>query len=97
MANLFLRDIKYLFEVALMVWMFATSVVYPVDLVGGKLGTLMKLNPMTPIIDGYRAIILRGELPAFAPLAVAAVLALVAVLAGWLVFHRAEYHFAEYA
>jgi len=97
MANLFLRDVKYLFEVALTVWMFATSVVYPVDLVGGKLGSLMKLNPMTPIIDGYRATILRGQLPALAPLAVAAVLALVAVAAGWLVFHRAEYRFAEYA
>jgi homopolymeric O-antigen transport system permease protein len=97
MANLFLRDVKYLFEVALTVWMFATSVVYPVDLVGGKLGTLMKLNPMTPIIEGYRATILRGELPAFAPLAVAAVLALIAVVVGWLVFHRAEYRFAEYA
>ena len=97
MANLFLRDIKYFFEVALTIWMFATSVVYPVERVGGKLGTLMKLNPMTPIIDGYRATILRGELPPFGPLAVAAVLAVVAVLAGWLVFHRAEYQFAEYA
>jgi ABC-type polysaccharide/polyol phosphate export permease len=52
---------------------------------------------MTPVIDGYRATILRGELPAFGPLAVAAALALVTVLVGWLVFHRAEYQFAEYA
>ena len=29
MANLFLRDVKYLFEIVLTVWMFATSVVYP--------------------------------------------------------------------
>jgi ABC-type polysaccharide/polyol phosphate export permease len=97
MANLFLRDVKYIFDVVLTFWMFATSVVYPVDLVGGKLATFLKLNPMTPIIDGYRAVILRGELPAFGPLAVAAVLALLVLSVAWLVFHRTEHQFAEFA
>ena len=96
MANLFLRDVKYLFEMVLTVWMFATSVVYPVDLVGGRLGAVLKLNPMTPLIDGYRATILRGEAPAFGPLALAAALAVTTLLVGWVVFHRAEYQFAEY-
>ena len=31
MGNLFYRDVKYLFEVVITVWMFATSVVYPVE------------------------------------------------------------------
>jgi ABC-type polysaccharide/polyol phosphate export permease len=31
MANLFYRDVKYLFEVVITVWMFATSVLYPMD------------------------------------------------------------------
>jgi homopolymeric O-antigen transport system permease protein len=97
MANLFLRDVKYLFEVVLTVWMFATAVVYPVDGIGGKLGVLLRLNPMTPIIDGYRATILHGQLPAFGPLAIAASVSLATLLAGWLIFHRAEYRFAEYA
>ena len=63
MANLFYRDVKYLFEVVITVWMFATSVVYPIALVGGKLGLLMRLNPMTPIIEGYRSVILFGQPP----------------------------------
>ena len=97
MANLFLRDVKYLFEVVLTVWMFATSVVYPIDNLGGKLGLLLKLNPMTPIIDGYRATILRGELPAPLPFAVATIVAFATLGAGWLMFHRAEFRFAESA
>src|SRR5262249_6682979 len=36
MGNLFFRDVKYLEEVAVAVWMFATSVVYPVDQIHGK-------------------------------------------------------------
>ena len=42
MGNLFFRDIKYLFEVVITVWMFATSVVYPVDSVGGRLGMILR-------------------------------------------------------
>ena len=63
MGNLFYRDVKYLFEIVFSVWMFATSVVYPVDRVGGWLGPLLGLNPMTPIIDAYRASSCSGTLP----------------------------------
>ena len=94
MGNLFYRDVKYLFEVVITVWMFATSVVYPVDLVGGKLGTLMRLNPMTPIIDAYRDTILFGRLPG-APFVAATVVSVAVMAAGWLLFHRAEFQFAE--
>lgn len=97
MANLFLRDVKYLFEMVLTIWMFATSVVYPVDVVGGKLGAVLRLNPMTPIIEGYRSVILRGDLPPVGPTLAAATLALATLVIGWLIFHRAEYKFAEYA
>jgi lipopolysaccharide transport system permease protein len=95
MSNLFYRDVKYIFEVVLTVWMFATSVVYPIELVGGNLGQLMQWNPMTPIIDAYRAVLLRGELPAAGPFGAAAALSVVVLVFGWLVFHRSEFRFAE--
>jgi ABC-2 type transport system permease protein/lipopolysaccharide transport system permease protein len=97
MANLFLRDVKYLLEMVLSLWMFATSVVYPMELVGGKLGMVLKLNPMTPIIDGFRSVILLGTVPPAGPLALASLLAVASLVGGWLLFHRAEYRFAEYA
>ena len=91
----FFRDVKYLFEVLLTVWMFATSVVYPVERIGGRLGTLLLLNPMTPIIDAYRAVLLRGELPAAGPFIAATITSLVILAFGWLAFHRAKFAFAE--
>ncbi len=94
MANLFYRDVKYLFEVAITVWMFATSVVYPMDRIGGRLGAVLALNPMTPIIDAYRNVLLLGEPPTPA-FAAAALLSVVVLTVGWLVFHRAEFSFAE--
>jgi len=95
MANLFYRDVKYIFEVAVTVWMFATSVVYPMQIVGGRLGQLLQLNPMTPIIDAYRAVLLRGELPPMGPFLGAAGVAVLTLSVGWMVFHRAEFSFAE--
>ena len=96
MANLFYRDVKYLFEVVITVWMFATSVLYPLDRVTGFARALLRLNPMTPIIDAYRSVLLRGELPPMMPMAETAAVS-VALLAGvWLLFHRSEYQFAEY-
>jgi len=95
MANLFYRDVKYVFEILLTVWMFLTSVLYPVQLVEGKLKILMTLNPMTAIIDAYRDTILFGRLPdpfAFASIAVGS---FCFVVASWLIFHRAEFRFAE--
>jgi lipopolysaccharide transport system permease protein len=95
MANLFYRDVKYLFEVALSIWMFASSVVYPVDMIGGKLGRVLALNPMTPILDAYRDVILLGRQPFTPAFLAAAVISLLTLLAGWLLFHRAEFRFAE--
>src|SRR5262245_3478611 len=94
MANLFYRDVKYLFEVVITIWMFATSVLYPINRFGGTLGALLQFNPMTPIIDAYRAVLLRGDLPS-GSFVLSAALSTVILLVAWLLFHRAEFQFAE--
>jgi ABC-type polysaccharide/polyol phosphate export permease len=95
MANLFYRDVKYLFEVALSIWMFSTSVVYPVELVGGTLGRVLALNPMTPILGAYRDVMLLGRQPFTPAFAAAGMLSFATLLFAWIVFHRAEFRFAE--
>jgi len=94
MGNLFYRDVKYLFEIVLTVWMFVTAVLYPAGLVGGRLGLAMQFNPMTPIIEAYRDVLIRGVVPG-APFAYAAVVSALLLVWAWLTFHRAEFQFAE--
>ena len=94
MANLFFRDVKYLVNIGLQVWMFATPVVYDIDTVTGKLGTVLRLNPMTPIVEGYRHVLLYNQAPP-ATLVTAGLVSLVAFFGGWLWFHRSEFKFAE--
>ncbi len=75
--------------------MLLTSVLYPLDRLDGTLALVMRLNPMTPIIDGYRASAARRAHERPGGLAVAGVLAFALLGAAWLVFHRAEFQFAE--
>jgi ABC-type polysaccharide/polyol phosphate export permease len=95
MANLFFRDVKYVFEVVIVVAMFATSAVYPPDKLQGNLGALIAANPMTVIIEAYRDVLLYGQVPALVPFALTTVFALAIFSWAWLVFHRAEFRFAE--
>ena len=95
MANLFYRDVKYLFEMVLTVWMFLTAVLYPTALVGGVAGRLLQLNPMTPIIEGYRDVLLRGRMPPAEPFIATAIASAVFLAISWVIFHRAEFEFAE--
>jgi lipopolysaccharide transport system permease protein len=96
MANLFYRDVKYLFDVLLIVWMFASAAVYPVEAMGGgTLGAVIALNPMTAIVDAYRRVLLLGTLPDPGAFAYVALLSCGLLPAAWLLFHRSEFRFAE--
>ena len=50
---------------------------------------------MTPIIDGYRDVLLRGQVPDAGSFLATTVAAAVFLIAAWVMFHRAEYEFAE--
>jgi ABC-type polysaccharide/polyol phosphate export permease len=75
--------------------MFATSVIYPVSSVGGKLGALLALNPVTQIIEAYRAVLLYGRLPDPLGFGATAVTSVSVLLVSWMLFHKAEFQFAE--
>jgi len=95
MGHLFYRDVKYLFDIILSVAMFATSVVYPVDRIGGVLGKILALSPVTTIIDAYRSVLLRGTVPEPGPFVAAAVFSALLLMTAWALFHRGEMAFAE--
>ena len=95
MCNLFFRDVKYLTDIVLSVAMFSTTALYPASLVGGRAGWLIAHNPLSLIIDAYRDALLFHRMP-MTPTFAALTLGCVSLLAvSWLLFHRAEYRFAE--
>jgi ABC-type polysaccharide/polyol phosphate export permease len=95
MGNLFYRDVKYLFELVITIWMFTSAVLYPVSQIGGLAGQIMALNPMTPILEGYRDVLIRGRFPNPGAFLITTAVAILVLAIAWLIFHRAEYEFAE--
>ena len=96
MGNLFYRDVRFVFSVGIYLWMFVTSVIYPLESSKPLYNLLINLNPMTPIIVAYRQCIVHGQVPLDGGLLYAAAVAVVLFFGGWAWFHRTEPKFAEY-
>ncbi len=56
-CNLLYRDIQYVTNLLLLVWMYLTPVVYPLALVPEKYHWWYELNPMVGLVEGYRAVL----------------------------------------
>ena len=94
MANLFYRDVRQLFSVAIQLAMFLSAVVVPVP-TDGLLAGLLRLNPVVALIEAYRACLIEAASPNLGGLAYAAAFAALILVAGWIGFRRASFRFAE--
>lgn len=95
MANLFYRDVGFLFRSIIQLWMFITCVIYQLEATAGWKRLLIHLNPMTPIIRAYRDCLLHGRWPFDLPFLGAAAVSVIVLLAGWRWFRLREHEFAE--
>lgn len=94
-ANLIYRDIQYLINLVLILWMYATPVIYPADIVPDKYKLIFQLNPMAVIINAYRQTLLGGGTPNLVGLLVALGLSLGSLLIGLSYFKSREKIFAD--
>jgi ABC-type polysaccharide/polyol phosphate export permease len=97
MGNLFFRDVRYIYNIIITLWMFSSSVIYPMKVSNPELQRIFNLNPMTPILDAYRDVLLRGKLPDINAFGYAAVISFVVFISGWVIFYKMQYKFAEKA
>ena len=94
-ANLFFRDIERLTALALMLWFYLTPVIFPTKFLADRgLGWLLLANPLAPLIVCWQRVFLEGTLPL--DLAAAALgYAAAAYVAGYALYRRLEWRFAE--
>lgn len=93
--NLFYRDIQYLLNLILMLWMYLTPIIYPVEMVPDRLRFVFSLNPMAVLINAYRQVILGMANPKLSSLSIALVISLLFCLIGNYIFKRLEGSFAD--
>lgn len=84
------RDLDYTFQFILRLWMFACPVVYPASLVPGKYRLLFWLNPLTPVIETFRAACFTHEAIRYGYLLGSLGFTVIVLIAGLAVFKRHE-------
>ena len=96
------RDFQILFAFLVSLWMYATPIVYPLSQVKGKivggidLYTLMRLNPVTPLLDTFKHGALgAGEFVGWGWLAYSFVFMFVILAIGILIFNKVQRNFMD--
>lgn len=91
----FFRDVRFVIPLLTQIWMYASPIIYPVDLVPENLQPLYFLNPMAGLIDGYRRALVMGTAPQMPALLLAAFMSLLILMISYPAFKRVEPFFAD--
>ena len=93
-VNVQYRDIRYIVPFLMQIWMFATPIVYPGNLLPEPWATLYGLNPMAGVVEGFRWALLGSEKPGGIVL-VSALAAAALLVSGLYYFRRMEKSFSD--
>jgi ABC-type polysaccharide/polyol phosphate export permease len=112
-ANLFFRDVKYIVQTLLAFGIFVTPVFVEPGMLGPRVGRLIMLNPVSPLLEALRLSIVEGhdllvpivttsrgvEFLTWSPwfLVYSATVSVLGLIVAMRIFRRAAVLFAEYA
>ena len=89
------RDVRYVTELAMIVWFYATPVFYPITAVPQAWQPLLAANPLTLFVELYRAVLLARVMPDPGAVILAACYSSAALALGVFIFNRYNPLFAD--
>jgi len=89
------RDVKYAIPFLIQIWLFVTPVIYPMTAVPPRFALLLSINPLTGIIEAFRATTTPSALVDWPQLGVSALLTAVTLAVSFAYFRRAEGYFTD--
>lgn len=92
--NVKYRDVRFALPFAIQLWMFASPIIYPSSLLPRQLRWLIRLNPLTGIIENFRAAFF-GRPFDWSALALSAVITISVLTYSAYAFRRVEKSFAD--
>ncbi len=87
--NVKYRDVRHALPFILQSWMFMTPIIYPASIVPAQFRWALALNPMTGIVEGFRAALYGGSLNPMA-IAISVALTFLLLIGAAYVFKRIE-------
>jgi ABC-2 type transport system permease protein/lipopolysaccharide transport system permease protein len=94
------RDLRHVLTPAIQVGLFVTPVVYGASSISGSKAFLIAysaINPLVPVIDGLRSVVLVGTPPNWASLSAGAASSLIYLAGAFVLFKRLEVGMADIA
>ena len=88
------RDLARLVAFGVQLMMYATPIIYPMSAIPDKYQWLIQLNPMSAIVESFRAIYLGGSIP-WLGLGISTVITLTILAIGVVLFNKVEKTFMD--
>lgn len=96
-ANVFFRDIQYIYNAVTTAWMYLTPIFYPIEQLPDRLQWFIKhLNPMYFYVGQFRDVVLAGHIPGPMILSAGIITAILSMILGSFVFIRTKDQFILY-
>jgi ABC-type polysaccharide/polyol phosphate export permease len=97
--NVYFRDVEHFLAIALNIWFYATPILYPPELLDDQPALvrtiILDINPMSVFVDAYRDVLYDLRFPTVMQWLTMAVVAVVSLAIGTVVFRRLEPRLAE--
>ena len=94
-VNVKYRDVKYTIPFLIQIGLFVTPIIYPVTFVPERFRWFLNLNPLTGIIEGFRASLLNTSAIDWQLTGISWAITLAVFVLGYLYFSKTEQVFAD--
>lgn len=93
--SVWFRDLQHVLRIGLQLLFYLTPVFYETTAAPATLQWLYRINPLAHMVDAFRAVLMRGELPDSRSLLYLIALSTALLLFGLVWFRRASFRFAD--
>lgn len=93
--NVAYRDVRYAVPFLLQVWLFATPIVYPLELLPPRWRVLAGANPVSGVVEVYRWSTIHESAPSWSLITVSGIVSTILLIGGAYYFRRLEHGFAD--
>lgn len=94
--NVYFRDMRHLYGVALTAWMYLTPIFYPIDIIPEQYIGIVKANPLVYMVQYFRECVLYGNIPSLSLNITCLLFGIVSVIIGLYVFYKSQDRFILY-
>jgi lipopolysaccharide transport system permease protein len=89
------RDLRFLIQFGVQLWMYATPVIYPLSTLDGRIKKIALLNPMTSVIETFKYGFLGSGTFTWTSLIYSSLVTLVLLILSILIFNKTEQNFMD--